>query len=176
MSPRDTVTGSATGGDEDRYMSLNELAAALAAAAGQLAAAFSAADDSAFGLADQVQDLAGRLAAATGSGTPGLKGIAREIDGPLLRNRREEAAGADPLDVQALCVVEEAGELAGAYRRWAGKARRTGTLGALEDEVADVLIATAVFAHRAGIDIEEAVARKYRVICSRGWQEEEADQ
>lgn len=32
----------------------------------------------------------------------------------------------DVLDVQALCVAEEAGEVVGAYRRWAGKARRAG--------------------------------------------------
>jgi NTP pyrophosphatase (non-canonical NTP hydrolase) len=75
--------------------------------------------------------------------------------------------------VQALCVAEEAGELVGAYRRWAGKARRTGTRRELEDEVADVLIVTACFAERAGIDLDAAVAAKLTVIYSRGWREDD---
>jgi NTP pyrophosphatase (non-canonical NTP hydrolase) len=72
--------------------------------------------------------------------------------------------------VQALCVAEEAGELVGAYRRWAGKARRTGTRRELEDEIADVLIVTAVFAERAGIGLDAAVAAKLAVLYSRGWR------
>jgi len=68
-------------------------------------------------------------------------------------------------------VAEEAGELVGAYRRWAGKARRTGTRRELEDEIADVLIVTAVFAERAGIDLDAAIAAKLAVIYSRGWQQ-----
>ena len=75
--------------------------------------------------------------------------------------------------MQALCVAEEAGELVGAYRRWAGKARRTGTRRDLEDEVADVLIVTACFAERAGIDLNAALAAKLTVIYSRGWREED---
>jgi NTP pyrophosphatase (non-canonical NTP hydrolase) len=75
------------------------------------------------------------------------------------------------LDVQALCVAEEAGELVGAYRRWAGKARRSGTLAELTDEVADLLIVTAVFAERAGIDLDAAVAGKLEKIYARGWRE-----
>ena len=59
-------------------------------------------------------------------------------------------------------MAEEAGELIGAYRRWAGKARRTGTRRELEDEIADVLIVTACFAERAGIDLDAAIARQAR--------------
>ena len=75
--------------------------------------------------------------------------------------------------MQALCVAEEAGELVGAYRRWAGKARRTGTLADLEDEVADVLIVTAVFAERAGINLNDAITRKLARIYRRGWRAED---
>lgn len=75
------------------------------------------------------------------------------------------------LNLQAICVGEEAGELLGAYRRWSGQARRKGTLAELEDEVADVLIVTSVFAERAGILIEDAVAAKLEKIYSRGWKE-----
>jgi NTP pyrophosphatase (non-canonical NTP hydrolase) len=112
------------------------------------------------------------MPAGPGSPLP-LAGIARRLQRDLRANRRPGITDANQLDVQALCVAEEAGELVGAYRRWAGKARRTGALADLEDEVADVLIVTAVFAGRAGIDINAAVARKVAVIYRRGWREED---
>jgi NTP pyrophosphatase (non-canonical NTP hydrolase) len=100
-----------------------------------------------------------------------LRQIARRLNGNLRAHRRPAITDTNALDVQALCVAEEAGELVGAYRRWAGKARRTGTRRELEDEIADVLIVTAVFAERAGIDLNAAVAAKLAVIYSRGWQQ-----
>jgi NTP pyrophosphatase (non-canonical NTP hydrolase) len=103
---------------------------------------------------------------------PDLREIARHLEAHLRANRRPAITDANQLDVQALCVAEEAGELVGAYRRWAGKARRTGTRRDLEDEVADVLIVTACFAERAGIDLNEAIARKLAVIYSRGWRDD----
>ena len=102
-----------------------------------------------------------------------LRQIARHLDARLRANKRPAITDANALDVQALCVAEEAGELVGAYRRWAGKARRTGTRRDLEDEVADVLIVTACFAERAGIDLNAAIAAKLTVIYSRGWREED---
>lgn len=101
-----------------------------------------------------------------------LRGIARDLHAQLRANRSPAITDANQLDVQALCVAEEAGELVAAYRRWAGKARRPGTLRELEDEVADLLIVTAVFAERAGIDLYEAIDRKLAVIYTRGWREE----
>lgn len=102
-----------------------------------------------------------------------LTAIALRLQADLRRNRSGIAiTDANELDVQALCVAEEAGELVGAYRRWAGKARRRGTLGELAGEIADVLITTAVFAELAGIDLDEAVESKLTVIYARGWREE----
>jgi NTP pyrophosphatase (non-canonical NTP hydrolase) len=109
----------------------------------------------------------------TASPAADLRQIARHLDARLRANRRPAITDANELDVQALCVAEEAGELVGAYRRWAGKARRTGTRRELEDEVADVLIVTACFAERAGIDLDAAIAAKLAVIYSRGWREED---
>ena len=100
-----------------------------------------------------------------------LRTVARRLDTCLRANRRPGITDANTLDLQALCVAEEAGELVGAYRRWAGKARRTGTRRELEDEIADVLIVTAVFAERAGIDLDAAIAAKLAVIYTRGWRE-----
>jgi NTP pyrophosphatase (non-canonical NTP hydrolase) len=102
-----------------------------------------------------------------------LRQIARDLEAQLHANRRPAITDANQLDVQALCVAEEAGELVGAYRRWVGKARRTGTRRDLEDEIADVLIVTACFAERAGIDLNAALAAKLTVIYSRGWREED---
>lgn len=104
--------------------------------------------------------------------SPDLQAIARELDKHLTANRRDAITDESRLDVQAICVAEEAGELMGAYRRWAGKARRTGTFEELEAELADLLIVTAVFAERLGISISDAVAAKLAVIYERGWRED----
>ncbi len=104
--------------------------------------------------------------------TAGLAAIAERLEKDLSRNREGSSITEEnALDVQALCVAEEAGELVGAYRRWAGKARRRGTRQELADEVADVLIVTAVFAQRAGIDLTSAVTAKLEKIYARGWRE-----
>jgi NTP pyrophosphatase (non-canonical NTP hydrolase) len=88
-----------------------------------------------------------------------LAEIVRKLDADLAMNRRAGITDDNTLDVQAICVGEEAGELLGAYRRWAGKARRTGTLAEVSQEIADMLIVTGVFAVMMGIDIEEAGGR-----------------
>jgi NTP pyrophosphatase (non-canonical NTP hydrolase) len=109
----------------------------------------------------------------TTTGPVDLRQIACRLDAQLHATRRPAITDANALDVQALCVAEEAGELVGAYRRWTGKARRTGTRRDLEDEVADVLIVTACFAERAGIDLDAAITAKLSVIYSRGWREDD---
>jgi len=118
-----------------------------------------------------------------------LQEIARKLDVELVLHRREAFTDQRELDVQALCVAEEAGELleavldavevtraagrlTGAYRRYSGAARRTGTIREVADEIADVLIVTAGLAHRLGIDIDAAVQDKLRVIYARGWKEQ----
>lgn len=113
-----------------------------------------------------------------GCSYPACKGvnlavIAAKLHSDLALNRRPGGiTDENQLDVQALCVAEEAGELAGAYRRWAGKARRQGTFEELRLEVADLLIVTAVFAEVLGVDIDAAVRDKLKIIYSRGWRED----
>lgn len=51
---------------------------------------------------------------------------------------------------QWLALVEEAGEFTGAYRRWAGMARRTGSAADLWAECADVVITAYVLAAELG--------------------------
>lgn len=101
-----------------------------------------------------------------------LKALAEDLDRTLALNRRPNITDENVLDTQAMCVAEEAGELVGAYRRWRGRARRLGTKEDLEHEIADVLIVTAVFARRAGIDIDQAVFDKLEIIYNRGWQDD----
>lgn len=122
---------------------------------------------------DEAASLAGTV--ETGPETPpavNLQEIAAQLGQDLRANRPPGITDANQLDLRALCLAEEAGELADAYRRHAGKARRAGSLRELEDGLAGVLIATAVFAERAGIDIDAAVARKLAVIYARGWRED----
>lgn len=52
-----------------------------------------------------------------------------------------------------LNLAEETGEVVGAYRRWSGQARRSGTLTELGAELADVAITAHVAAHEMGIDL-----------------------
>lgn len=111
--------------------------------------------------------------AARRKGKMNLAEATKRLSTDLSMNRRLSLTDENALDVQAICVAEEAGELLGAYRRWAGKARRTGSFSDVEDEIADVLIVTAVFAAQLGVDIDKAVENKLQIIYSRGWKEEE---
>jgi NTP pyrophosphatase (non-canonical NTP hydrolase) len=72
---------------------------------------------------------------------------------------------------QVLCLAEETGEFVGAYRRWAGLARRTGTWHDVQAELADVVIGAYTAARALGIDLDAAVHAKARVILTRGWRE-----
>lgn len=96
-----------------------------------------------------------------------LEEIAGDLIAALEENRPDQA------DVRhyALCFAEEAGEFIGAYRRYAGIARRAGSPEEVGDELADVLITASTVAVALGIDIEEAVKRKLDKIYSRGWRE-----
>lgn len=96
-----------------------------------------------------------------------LQKIVSDLNDALHENCPQQ----DGLDVAAICVSEEAGELIGAYRRWSGRARRKGTFEEVEKEVADLLITTLLFAIRAGIDIDKAIKSKLDNIYSRGWNE-----
>jgi NTP pyrophosphatase (non-canonical NTP hydrolase) len=151
-------------------------AAELSATAADLAAAIDTGQPT-YDLACHACNLLADLNVGLNIGVPpdpaDLRHIARRLRRDLDANRRPGASDFNLLDFQALGVAEEAGELVGAYRRWSGRARRTGTLADLEAEVADVLIVTAVFAERAGIDLNEAIARKVAVIYTRGWRAED---
>ncbi|MBP2341073.1 NTP pyrophosphatase (non-canonical NTP hydrolase) [Saccharothrix coeruleofusca] len=72
---------------------------------------------------------------------------------------------------QVLNLAEEVGEFVGAYRRWAGHARRTGTAEEMHAELADVVITAFVTAQELGVDLEALIGQKLAVVFSRGWRE-----
>ncbi len=72
---------------------------------------------------------------------------------------------------QALALAEETGEFVGAYRRWSGQARRTGTREEMEDELVDVIVTAFATAVVLEIDIEVALERKLYVIFHREWKD-----
>jgi NTP pyrophosphatase (non-canonical NTP hydrolase) len=84
---------------------------------------------------------------------------------------REEFPGINVGYAQVLGVAEEAGEFVGAFRRWAGLARRTGTRDDMELELADVVIFAYSAAKALDIDLADAINRKAEIIMSRGWKD-----
>lgn len=83
-------------------------------------------------------------------------------------------AGFDPDTAQTrqvLALAEEAGEFVGAYRRWAGEARRTGTFDEMASELADVVITAFVTATELGVDLRAAITKKWTVLHERGWRD-----
>lgn len=99
-------------------------------------------------------------------------GNLQEIAQRISENIR--GAGFDPdqdLTRQVLALAEEAGEFVGAYRRWQGLARRTGTRQEMLDELADVIITALVTCERLGEDISDVLSHKLEKIFTRGWRD-----
>jgi NTP pyrophosphatase (non-canonical NTP hydrolase) len=68
-------------------------------------------------------------------------------------------------------LAEEAGEVAGAYLRCTGQARRRGTTTELHEEVADVILTAFSLAHALDMDINAVITAKLDKIHTRGWRE-----
>lgn len=81
------------------------------------------------------------------------------------------AAGFTDDVTQVLMVAEEAGEFVGAFRRFTGRARRSGTFEEMAAELADVVIGAACCARFVGVDLDAEIARKLDKVFSRGWRE-----
>ena len=99
--------------------------------------------------------------------TGDLAAVAARITARL----REHFAPATLAVQQVLAVAEEAGEFTGAYRRWAGLARRPGTWDEMEAELADVVITAYITADVLGIDLDAAWRAKAHVVFTRGWRQ-----
>lgn len=89
----------------------------------------------------------------------------------IVKNLRENGFDAEQGQVrQVLNLAEEVGEFVGAYRRWAGQARRSGTAEEMHAELADVVITAFVTAEEFGVDLEELISAKLEKVFSRGWR------
>lgn len=73
-----------------------------------------------------------------------------------------------------LCLAEEAGEFVGAFRRWAGMARRAGSFDDVRAELADVVLSAYVAAVVLDFDLDAAIREKAAVNGTRGWRERPA--
>jgi NTP pyrophosphatase (non-canonical NTP hydrolase) len=104
---------------------------------------------------------------AAGYRNTALTDLAAEISLHLADHFSEDTACVQ----QALALAEEAGEFVGAFRRWAGLARRTGTWADMVAELADVVITAYVTADVLGIDLDAAITAKSAVILARGWRD-----
>ena len=76
---------------------------------------------------------------------------------------------------QVIKLCGETGEFAEAYARYAGMARRSGTLEDVAQELADVVITAYIAARVIGIDLDQAWHAKAQVVLSRGWRETDDD-
>lgn len=74
---------------------------------------------------------------------------------------------------QVLNVVGEAGELAEAYRRYSGNARRSGSRADVLNELADVIISAYCLAIMMGEDANELCENKWSIIMTRGFGNQE---
>ncbi|GLY90291.1 MazG-like family protein [Actinoallomurus iriomotensis] len=75
----------------------------------------------------------------------------QELAAAIAVRLREHFPDTDLAQQQMLCLAEEAGEFAGAYRRWAGMARRTGSWDDVTAELADVVVTAYVAANVLGL-------------------------
>lgn len=82
---------------------------------------------------------------------------------------RQGATEAEWLWSQADCVVEEAGEFIGEWRRLKGFARRAGNREDMLSELSDVVIAALMLFWNLGEDAEQHIRAKLLKIVTRGF-------
>ncbi|WP_192808906.1 MazG nucleotide pyrophosphohydrolase domain-containing protein [Actinomadura montaniterrae] len=90
----------------------------------------------------------------------------------VAENIRQHFPAEEERHRQVLALAEEVGEFVGAYRRWAGMARRTGDFSDIQEELADVVITAYVTAHVLDIDLETAWRAKAQRVLTRGWRDQ----
>jgi 8-oxo-dGTP diphosphatase len=107
-----------------------------------------------------------QLTHSVGAVTPAMADLGRTM--------RAGLASAFPAETeqvrQVLAMAEESGEFVQAARRWLGLARTPGDFGAVEAELADVIITSYVTAAVFGIDIDRVITETAARIIARGWR------
>jgi len=101
----------------------------------------------------------------------GSGGDLQEFAETVVKHLREHFSADSLRTQQVMCLAEETGEFVGAYRRWAGLARRSGDWDDVEAELADVVITAYVTADLLGIDLDAAWRAKAEIVMTRGWRD-----
>lgn len=70
-----------------------------------------------------------------------------------------------------MCVAEKTGEFVQAWRRYYGWARRSGTLGEVSAEWADIIISAFIAADVIGIDPLKSLNAAIEKVYTRGWKD-----
>ena len=82
----------------------------------------------------------------------------QDLSVEIVKRLREHFPDTDLAQQQVLCLAEEAGEFVGAYRRWAGMARRSGPWEDVQAELSDLAITAYVTANVIGVaDVLDSV-------------------
>lgn len=98
-----------------------------------------------------------------------------DLAAEIKKYAQQGASDQEWTDAQAMCVVEEAGEFIGAYRRWRGFARRPGELEDVTSELADVIIASFImFANLPG-EAQHSIKQKLSKVVTRGYVNKDPD-
>lgn len=100
--------------------------------------------------------------------------VISDIASTIKYNACQGATDNEWADAQAMCVVEEAGEFIGEYRRLRGFARRAGDREAMLAELSDVVIAAMVMFWNLDADPHTYIQDKLRTIVTRGYVNKEA--
>lgn len=107
--------------------------------------------------------------------TGSLISCTEEIAQAIKKYGSQGATGRQWVDSQAMCVVEEAGEFIGEYRRLNGFARRAGDREAMLAELADVVISAMVMFWNLDADPFVYIQDKLMKIVTRGWVNKDAE-
>jgi NTP pyrophosphatase (non-canonical NTP hydrolase) len=97
----------------------------------------------------------------------------RAVNAKVRAHGRQGATDQELRDAMAMCVVEEAGEFIGEYRRLRGFARRAGNREQMLSELADVVISALMAFDTFGADAHAAIQVKLAKIISRGYVNKE---
>lgn len=84
-----------------------------------------------------------------------------------ITENHQKREGSDSVITNALCMAEEVGEAIQQIRRYLGHARRSATLEQVGEEMADVVISTAVTANLMGVDLAAHIDAKLDEVMER---------
>ena len=126
-------------------------------------------------LGDQLEALALETKVTEGLNLLTFRNLVLRISSEIKLASNQGATPEQWRDSQAMCVVEEAGEFIGEYRRVKGFARRAGDREHMMEELADVVISAMIMFNVLGENAEAYIQAKLLKIISRGYVNKDAE-